>query len=94
MPRNDEMQGAGPSSKPGPGGDSTNFKAQAMKVLIESTPLINKDNYSMWRKKMENLFKLRGIYKLMNTSDESGELDEETNQEMVAYLIAKLDTNT
>lgn len=88
------MPEAGPSSTPGPGRDSTNFKAQAMKVLIKSTPLLNRDNYSMWRKKMENLFKLRGIFRLMSSTDESLELDEETNQEMVAYLIAKLDTNT
>lgn len=87
------MPDAGPSLTPGPGGDPTNFKSQAMKVLIESTPLLNEDNYSMWRKKMEKLFKLRGIFHLMSSAEETNKLDEETNQEMVAYLIAKLDTN-
>lgn len=83
------------SSTPGPGGDqSTNYRSLAIKLLIESTPLLTADNYSMWRKKFKNLFKLRGVFVTMNDPDEAIRLDEEINQEFVAHLIAKLDSNT
>lgn len=48
----------------------------------------------MWRKKFEKLFKLRGIFVIMNDPDEDKKLDEDTNQEFVGHIIAKLHLNT
>lgn len=47
----------------------------------------------MWRKKFEKLFKLRGIFDIMNSTSSTC-LDEDTNQEFVAHILAKLDTNS
>lgn len=88
------MDQPGPSQTPGPGGDSTNYKSLAIKLLIKSTPLLTADNYSMWRKKFKNLFKLRGIFYIMDDPDPLNRLEEDTNQEFVAHIIAKLDSNT
>lgn len=89
------MERLGPSTTPGPGGESsTNYRYLAIKSLIESTPLLTADNYSMWRKKFEKLFKLRGIFEIMSDPDDLRRLDEELNQEFVAHIIAKLDSNT
>lgn len=88
------MDRPGLSQTPGPGGDATNYKSLAIKSLIESTPLLTADNYSMWRKKFEKLFKLRGIFSIMDDPDPSNCLEEDTNQEFVAHIIAKLDLNT
>lgn len=83
------------STTPGPGWEpSMNFKSLALKSLIESTPLLTADNYSMWRKKFEKLFKLRGVFAIMDNPDESIRLDKEINQEFVAHIMAKLDSNT
>lgn len=71
-----------------------NYKSLAIKLLIESTPLLTADNYSMWRKKFKKLFKLRGVFTIMDNPDESIRLDEEINQEFVAHLMAKLDSVT
>lgn len=87
------MDQPGTSSTPGPGGDNTNYKLLAIKSLIESTPLLTANNYSMWRKKFEKLFKLHGIFDIMNSTSSTC-LDEETNQEFVAHILAKLDTNS
>lgn len=89
------MEWPGPSTTPGTGGESsTNYKSLAIKSLIESTPLLTADNYSMWRKKFEKLFKLRGIFEVMSDPDDLRRIDEDMNQEFVAHIIAKLDSNT
>lgn len=89
------MERPGSSSTPGPGGElNTSFKSLAIKSLIESTTLLTADNYSMWRKKFEKLYKLRGIFEVMNDPDTSKRLDKDLNQEFVAHIIAKLDSNT
>lgn len=84
----------GLSQTPGPGGDNTNYKSLAIKSLIESTPLLTADNCSMWQKKFEKLFKLRGIFAIMDDPDPLKCLEEDMNQEFVAHIIAELDSNT
>lgn len=87
------MDRPGTSLTPGPGGDYTNYKSLAIKSLIESTPLLTANNYSMWRKKFKKLFKLQVIFKIMN-GDDSTCLNEDTNQEFVAHILAKLNANS
>lgn len=87
------MDGPGTSSMPGPGGDSTNYKSLAIKSLIEYTPLITANNYSIWREKFKKLFKLCGIFDIM-TADDSTCLDKDTNQEFVAHILAKLNASS
>lgn len=79
------------SETPGPGVDG-NFKALALKSLMESTPLLTETNYSIWRKKMERLFKMRGILKLVNSSNPRAEIPDD--DEMAGYLMSKLDAST
>lgn len=47
----------------------------------------------MWRKKFEKLFKLRGIFDIMNANNLTS-LDDDTNQEFVAHILAKLNANS
>lgn len=81
----------GASSTPGPGGEG-GFKALALKSLMESTPLFSDTNYSIWRKKMERLFKMRGILHLVNSPNPYKEIPD--NNEMAGYLMSKLDPAT
>lgn len=80
------------SSTPGPAGDLS--KALALKGIYESIPLLNEDNYSIWRSKFQNLFRLRKILFIMNQEDETEELDEDLNQEITAYLLSRLEAAT
>lgn len=82
---------AQPSVSPGPGGES-NFKALALKSLMESTPLLTETNYTVWKKKMECLFKMRGILNLINSIDPYEEIPD--YDKMAGYLMSKLDPST
>lgn len=82
---------AQPSVSPGPGGESK-FKALALKSLMESTPLLTESNYTVWKKKMERLFKMRGILNLINSSNPFEEIPDD--DEMAGYLMSKLDPST
>lgn len=45
-------------------------------------------------KKIEWLFKLCGIFHIRNDPDGEVELDKDSNQEFVAHIIAKLDSDS
>lgn len=75
----------------GPESDQA-FKAITIRSLVESTPMLNEDNYSLWRSKVEGLLKLRGILSILNSATQA--LPPAINDEISVYLISKLDQST
>lgn len=71
---------------PRPGGNS-NLEGLALKSLMESTPLLTETNYSIWKKKIEKLFKMCGILHLMNLPNPDESIPDK--DETAAYLISK-----
>lgn len=66
------------------------MRTMTIRTLIESTPFLNKDNYLIWKIKMESLFDLRGIMEVMSNQDESVQLDYKINRDIAPFILAKL----
>lgn len=71
---------------------SDSFGQAMLKTTLETTPLLTKDNYGIWKDKMMALLKFRGVLKTLESKTET--LASQDNDKIQLLLISKVDSVT
>lgn len=71
---------------------SEGFRQAMLKTALDTIPRLSKDNYGVWKDKMDAILDVRGCAKALN--DEVSTLESDVNDEIKLLIISRLESST